>query len=402
MKLLAGLILGLTLSSTAYADVAPFARVEATAAFPLRPPQTTYFYPGFNGALEGGLNFGWVDAKITAMLLTLPVRPAVAGDTSVSGAFGGGVRFKLPYDMFTLSPWIDVDALYDRSATLNRFAYSLAIGLHIPVTSQPTLRLGPVIRFIQIIDTSETRYDDRNAYLLNVGLSVEMDHFTADKLESETPPTVAYVAAAPPPASAAQPIDVPAPEPVAASAPEPQPAASAPAGEAVSVAAPASVPVSPAAVDSDGDGIPDDEDACPHDAGSKHTGAHVNGCPAAFIRDGKIVLSEHITFASGKADIIEDDATKGLLKGLLDILQSHPDIKHLLIVGYTDSHGARSKNLSLSKARASALVAWLVTSGVDKSRLQSDGKGSDKPIASNDAPEGRTENRRVEFEIKAE
>ncbi len=78
-------------------------------------------------------------------------------------------------------------------------------------------------------------------------------------------------------------------------------------------------------------------------------------------------------------------------------METNPNLK-LLIEGHTDSVGAAAKNLDLSKRRAEAVKT--VLSGqfkIDASRLTTAGLGSTKPIDSNDTPQGRSQNRRVEF-----
>jgi OOP family OmpA-OmpF porin len=69
------------------------------------------------------------------------------------------------------------------------------------------------------------------------------------------------------------------------------------------------------------------------------------------------------------------------------------------IVGHTDNVGSDASNLELSKKRAIAVSNYLVTKGVDASKITTDGKGESMPIATNDTPEGRDKNRRVEFTI---
>ena len=78
-------------------------------------------------------------------------------------------------------------------------------------------------------------------------------------------------------------------------------------------------------------------------------------------------------------------------------LETNPNLK-LLIEGHTDSVGDKAHNLDLSKRRAEAVKGVLVAQfKVDASRLTTAGIGSAKPIDSNDTPQGRAQNRRVEF-----
>jgi outer membrane protein OmpA-like peptidoglycan-associated protein len=78
-------------------------------------------------------------------------------------------------------------------------------------------------------------------------------------------------------------------------------------------------------------------------------------------------------------------------------LETNPNLR-LLIEGHTDSVGNAAHNKDLSKRRAEAVKAVLVSQfNVDASRLTTEGMGSSKPLDSNDTPQGRSQNRRVEF-----
>ena len=86
-----------------------------------------------------------------------------------------------------------------------------------------------------------------------------------------------------------------------------------------------------------------------------------------------------------------------VLKQVAAGLQKNPNLK-LEIDGYTDSVGDAAHNLDLSKRRAQAVSSALVSQfGIDAGRLSVNGFGPAKPIASNDTPDGRASNRRVEF-----
>jgi outer membrane protein OmpA-like peptidoglycan-associated protein len=86
-----------------------------------------------------------------------------------------------------------------------------------------------------------------------------------------------------------------------------------------------------------------------------------------------------------------------VIKSIARGLETNPNLK-LLIEGHTDSTGDAAHNLDLSKRRAEAVKAVLVSQlGVDASRLTTAGLGATRPIDSNDTPQGRAQNRRVEL-----
>jgi OmpA-OmpF porin, OOP family len=79
------------------------------------------------------------------------------------------------------------------------------------------------------------------------------------------------------------------------------------------------------------------------------------------------------------------------------MLKDHADLK-LAIEGHTDNVGQADANQTLSEKRAAAVRQFLIDSyGINGARLQAEGLGQTKPVASNDTPEGRQSNRRVEL-----
>lgn len=69
------------------------------------------------------------------------------------------------------------------------------------------------------------------------------------------------------------------------------------------------------------------------------------------------------------------------------------------VIGHTDSQGARDTNVVLSLARADAVRSYLANKGIAPSLISTSGSGPDRPVASNDTPEGRARNRRIEFRL---
>ena len=87
----------------------------------------------------------------------------------------------------------------------------------------------------------------------------------------------------------------------------------------------------------------------------------------------------------------------GTLKEISGVLTENPSVK-VKIIGHTDADGKDTDNLILSKRRAESVKASLVKNfGIDASRLETDGKGASQPFDNNTTPEGKANNRRVEF-----
>jgi outer membrane protein OmpA-like peptidoglycan-associated protein len=150
--------------------------------------------------------------------------------------------------------------------------------------------------------------------------------------------------------------------------------------------------------DRDGDGIPNEEDACPDAAGPKNKDPKKNGCPAAAVVGDQIKILEQVKFATASAVILKESEV--IMNAVLKVLNDHPEIKSVRIEGHTDNVGPAAYNKTLSTQRAASVMNWLVKHGIDKSRLSSQGFGMEKPIDDNKTADGRKNNRRVEFHIE--
>ena len=146
--------------------------------------------------------------------------------------------------------------------------------------------------------------------------------------------------------------------------------------------------------DTDGDGVLDKDDQCPDEAGP----ASNNGCPEPNDDDQKRLnqYAKTILFDTGKASIKFESAE--ILNQIINVLKKFPKSR-FRIEGYTDSTGKKAKNITLSQNRADAVKIYLIQGGIASDRLESIGYGPEKPIASNKTRKGRELNRRVEINL---
>ncbi|MCA1826163.1 MAG: OmpA family protein [Myxococcales bacterium] len=149
--------------------------------------------------------------------------------------------------------------------------------------------------------------------------------------------------------------------------------------------------------DSDGDGIPDRIDNCPHEKGP----ASNHGCPPAqkqivVLREDRIDILDKVYFATARARI--EKRSDKLLDQVARVLREHPGLL-VEVQGHTDDRGSAVTNTALSQARAEAVVGALIRRGVKADRLEARGYGPSQPVAPNKTRAGREKNRRVEFHV---
>ncbi|MGH1488969.1 MAG: OmpA family protein [Acidimicrobiales bacterium] len=108
------------------------------------------------------------------------------------------------------------------------------------------------------------------------------------------------------------------------------------------------------------------------------------------------VLLQPIQFEPTSSDIVPESET--ILATVAERLNTIPEIL-VEVVGHTDNAGSEAANQVLSLQRAEAVIARLTELGVDASRLSARGEGEAIPLVSNDTPEGREQNRRIEFRL---
>ncbi|MCK6421817.1 MAG: OmpA family protein [Aquabacterium sp.] len=113
-------------------------------------------------------------------------------------------------------------------------------------------------------------------------------------------------------------------------------------------------------------------------------------------------VSEKVTFAADAFFDFNKSVLKPEAKAKLDDLVSKTsgiNLEVIIAVGHTDSKGTDAYNQKLSVARSEAVKAYLVSKGVEKNRVYTEGKGEKQPVADNKTDEGRAKNRRVEIEV---
>jgi outer membrane protein OmpA-like peptidoglycan-associated protein len=103
-----------------------------------------------------------------------------------------------------------------------------------------------------------------------------------------------------------------------------------------------------------------------------------------------------ITFDTGKANIKAN--FNPVLADIANVMTKYPETK-IEVEGHTDNVGSDSSNLTLSQLRAQSVTSALIHLGVASARISPIGYGESKPVATNDTPQGRESNRRVEIKI---
>jgi outer membrane protein OmpA-like peptidoglycan-associated protein len=333
-------------------------KIEPGLAFPLTDPQGQIFKMGGGQTLKALWSLTpYLDIGPSATFLALPSKAGL-DEAGTAWAFGGSIRFKRPHHLSegdalrAISPWADGDALYVRTGGLDRAAVAVAAGLAVPLGSARIFWIGPFVRYLQILQPNRAGYDNHDAKILSVGVSLEVG--TGVRRE---------------------------------------PSLLTPAPEAKPVVVDREVVVCP---DRDRDDVSDLVDRCPDVAGPVDNW----GCPAyekVVVKKDKIELKEKLYFAWNQA--VLQDASFPVLDEVVKVLNDNKGLR-VQVEGHTSSEGADDRNQTLSENRAEAVLAYLAAHGIDKARLTPKGFSSSIPIDTNATVAGRENNRRVEFVVQ--
>jgi len=117
------------------------------------------------------------------------------------------------------------------------------------------------------------------------------------------------------------------------------------------------------------------------------------------IEGGKLVLDKAVSFKTGSSELTDEG--KAALAQVKDFLIAKDYITTMRVEGHTANDNSEGANQMLSEKRAITVCLWLIDNKIDCKRLIAVGFGSTKPLADNSTPEGKAENRRIEFVMAA-
>jgi OOP family OmpA-OmpF porin len=144
-------------------------------------------------------------------------------------------------------------------------------------------------------------------------------------------------------------------------------------------------------LDTDGDGVTDNLDQCP--GTPRGVAADSRGCPQVGER---ILRLEGITFATDSSEVSAESRT--VLDEAVQSLRNNAVVR-VRVEGHADSRGTDAYNQRLSERRAQAVVDYLVSQGIQRDRVDPVGFGESMPVAPNDTEENMARNRRVDFVV---
>lgn len=332
-------------------------KLETGLAAALTDPQAGLFKTGGSQTIKALWSLNkYLDLGPSATFLSLPTK-ASGGQVGSAWAFGGSLRIKRPHStpdadrLKSVSPWVDLDALYVRTGGLDRPGLAIAAGFSVPVDPARVFWLGPFVRYFEILQPDHTGFDNHDAKIVSVGLSLEVG--TGVKRE----PTIVIAHAEAPPVIVNKDVFL--------------------------------------CPDRDSDDVPDKVDHCPDVAGPMTN----SGCPMyekIVVKSDKLELKEKLYFAWNQS--VLQEASFPVLDEVAQALKDNKGFR-VQVEGHTSSEGDDDHNQTLSEKRAEAVLNYLAEHGIERTRLIAKGFAASDPIDTNATVAGRENNRRVEFVV---
>jgi OmpA-OmpF porin, OOP family len=152
--------------------------------------------------------------------------------------------------------------------------------------------------------------------------------------------------------------------------------------------------------DNDRDQILDVNDKCPNDPETYNGHEDEDGCPdkGRVIVDGSnILILDKIQFETNSAEIMEESFD--IISAVVTTIRHHVEFKVIEVAGHADERASDEHNLRLTQARAASVVEALVSRGISKDQLVSQGYGEYCPLDDRSNPAAWEKNRRVEFKV---
>jgi outer membrane protein OmpA-like peptidoglycan-associated protein len=150
--------------------------------------------------------------------------------------------------------------------------------------------------------------------------------------------------------------------------------------------------------DTDSDGVADGRDQCPTEAASGERHGVTAGCPdikpQIWVEVDQVIVLVGVNFLAGEAR--PTPQSREVLEKVYNTLADNSEVS-FEIQGHADGAGNVDSNLRLSQRRAEAVFEYLAQRGIAPERLRPVGLGESQPLASNDTPAGRAQNRRIEL-----
>lgn len=353
-------------------------QTEGAGAFWADDPQSLRFTPGFYGAVRPGISLNpvvglqWSYEFLAA--------PAATGFTENGTAhfLTAGVRVR-PLGMVQPEEdqfgglYGDFNLGFARTGPLNRFGFDAGLGYGLQLT--PTFAIGPVVRYVQIVQPDDIAgYDPNDAQFFTAGLNLSFG--PAHRVAEVVPPLVCPdipPPLPPPPVPVCVQVELPPPPP--------------PVETQIQVVL---VPIE--CPDRDGDNICDVEDRCPMQAGPKETW----GCPIDPCNGAPLDVLVQFQYNSTELPRQQDGRTQ-TMDPVLDAVAAaiaQDSTCRVCIVGYASDEGAADYNLNLSRGRATAVQGYMSARGLANGQIPSAGLGEMCQIV---PTASRELNRRVGF-----